>query len=178
MQKIKILIALLILLPALSFAQTYVLKSNVIDEGGEKVTSSNYICQLSIAQYTASEAWIESPNYMAIVGFWNSSIFNGIEEDRDIISLDFSLYQNYPNPVTSGTYIEYSLPITTKVTLKIYDVMGRNIRNLVDRNQNPGSYKIYWDSTNRYGEKVSAGIYFYQMKAGEFSETKKMIIMR
>jgi len=179
MQKTKILMALLILLPTLSFGQTYILKSSVIDEGGEKVTSSGYICKLSIAQQVASQAWIESSNYKAILGFWNYSIpTSGIEEKQEILPVEFCLHQNCPNPVTSGTYIEYALPEATKITLEVYDAMGRAVRTLIEDTQKPGIYRIYWDGTNKRGVKLSSGIYFYRMEARGFNSTKKMIVMR
>jgi len=171
--------ALVILLPALVFAQSYVLESDVIDEGGEKVTSSGYICKLSIAQQAASQAWIESSNYKAILGFWNYSIpTSGIEEKQEILPVEFCLHQNFPNPVTSGTYIEYALPKATKVRLELYDAMGRAVRTLIEETQKPGIYRIYWDGTDRRGVKVSSGIYFYRMEARGFKSTKKMIVMR
>ena len=179
MRKMKLLMALLILLPSLSFGQSYILKSSIIDEGGKKIKSSGYICQLSIAQQTASEAWIKSPNYKAIIGFWNSYIStSGIEDDQEISPSEFYLYQNIPNPVVSGTYIEYALPKATKITLKVYDVMGRAIRTLVTGSQNPGIYKIYWDCRDNSGNEVASGIYFYRMEAKGFRSTKKMIVLR
>jgi len=180
MQKMKFLMASLILLPALIFAQSYILKSNVIDEGGEMVTSSGYICKLSIAQQTASQAWVESSNYKAILGFWNSSSASGsgLEEDQEIIPPNFYLSQNYPNPANAGTYIKYALPKATKVRLEVYDAMGRAIRTLIEDTQKPGIYRIYWDGTDRRGVKVSSGIYFYRMETRGFKSTKKMIVLR
>jgi len=178
MRKIKNLMVLLILLPALVFAQSYILKSNVIDEGGEKLTSSSYMCKLSIAQQAASQAWVESSNYKAILGFWNSSSVSGVEEYQEIIPSKFYLSQNYPNPSNVGTYIEYALPKATKITLEVYDAMGRAVRTLIEDTQKPGIYRIYWDGTDRRGVKVSSGIYFYRMEARGFKSTKKMIVMR
>jgi hypothetical protein len=178
MQKMEFLMASLILLPVLVFAQSYILKSKVIDEGGEKVTSSGYICKLSIAQQTASQGWIESSNYKAILGFWNSSSASGVEEYQEIIPSNFYLSQNHPNPAIAGTYIKYALPEVTKVTLEVYDAMGRAVRTLIEDTQKPGIYKIYWDGTNRRGVKVSSGIYFYRMEARGFRNTKKMIVVR
>ncbi len=89
----------------------------------------------------------------------------------------FRLLQNYPNPFNPSTVIEYSIPAETgyipSVHLKIYDVLGREVATLVNKRQNPGNYKINFDAEN-----FSSGIYFYQLSTGNFSETKKMILLR
>ena len=90
-------------------------------------------------------------------------------------SLDrFSLTQNYPNPFNSSTIISYSLPNTNSVTLKIFDIMGKEIQTLVNESQNVGTYSVNFDASI-----FSGGTYFYKLKIGNnFAETKKMSLIR
>lgn len=90
----------------------------------------------------------------------------------------FILHKNYPNPFNPYTKIEYEIPIVTKVTLKIYNILGQEIKTLVDHEQKTGNYKIFWDGTNNYNIQVSSGLYIYQIRAGKFIQSKKMILLR
>ena len=91
---------------------------------------------------------------------------------------DFALYQNYPNPFNPTTQIRYDLPEEKNVTLVIYDVIGRNIRTLMNVNQTAGYHSIHWDAKNDIGEGVAAGMYIYTIKAGDFRATKKMVLLK
>ena len=94
------------------------------------------------------------------------------------LPLEFSMYQNYPNPFNPATIFRYDLPKNTNVKLTIYDLMGKIVKNLVSDQQNPGYKLIQWNSTNNKGQPVSAGMYFYTIQAGEFRQTKKMVLLR
>jgi len=85
----------------------------------------------------------------------------------------FILYQNYPNPFNPTTTISYSIPKQSFVTIKIYDVLGKEITTLVNNEMQSGNYKVEFD-----GSKSASGIYFYQMKTNEFIQTKKMILIK
>lgn len=86
---------------------------------------------------------------------------------------DFSVSQNYPNPFNPNTIISYQIPKPGFVTLKIYDVLGNEIAVLLSRDQNPGSYDISFDGSN-----LSGGVYFYTITAGDFKETKSMLLIK
>jgi dienelactone hydrolase len=91
---------------------------------------------------------------------------------------DFLVQQNYPNPFNPITTIHYDLPEDALVTINIYDLMGRSIKSLVNGNQSAGYRSIQWDATNNLGEPVSAGMYIYMIQAGEFKQTKKMVLLK
>ncbi|MCS5623052.1 MAG: T9SS type A sorting domain-containing protein, partial [Candidatus Marinimicrobia bacterium] len=95
-----------------------------------------------------------------------------------LLPLEFSLYQNYPNPFNPATIFRYDLPKNTNVKLTIYDLMGKIVKNLVSDQQNSGYKLIQWNSTNNKDQPVSAGMYFYTIQAGEFRETRKMILLK
>lgn len=92
----------------------------------------------------------------------------------DLITLNqFNLNQNYPNPFNPSTIIKYEIPSNSFVTLKIYDVLGKEVAKLVNQNENAGLYSIYFDAS-----KLASGIYYYRIKAGNFMQTKKMILLK
>jgi hypothetical protein len=87
--------------------------------------------------------------------------------------VEFSLSQNYPNPFNPKTIISYQLPVSNHVKLTIYDVMGREAAVLVNHKQNAGSYEVEWD-----GENFASGVYYYMLTAGDFKDTKRMVLVK
>jgi len=88
------------------------------------------------------------------------------------------LYNAYPNPFNPITTLRYDLPENSLVTITIYDMLGRQVKTLMDQTQEAGYRSVIWDATNDYGKPVSAGIYLYQIQAGEFMQTKKMVLLK
>ena len=90
----------------------------------------------------------------------------------------FVLYPNYPNPFNPVTTIRYDLSNESFVDITIYDMLGNVVNNLVNANESPGYKSIQWNATNNQGEPVSAGVYLYKIQAGDFVDTKKMILLK
>ncbi|MGE5458215.1 MAG: T9SS type A sorting domain-containing protein [Methanococcaceae archaeon] len=86
---------------------------------------------------------------------------------------EFSLKQNYPNPFNPATTISYSIPERSQVELKIFDMLGREVSVLVNKEQNAGEYKVQFDASN-----LPSGIYIYRLQSGSFSQTKKLILLK
>lgn len=109
---------------------------------------------------------------------------NGVRTQHGPIYIDvtapetFELSQNYPNPFNPETKIHFQLPKSGKVVIKIFDVLGREVRTLVDGDRNAGFHEVTWDARDNFGRQVSTGIYYYQITAGEFRQTKKMLLMK
>lgn len=99
-------------------------------------------------------------------------------EPIELLPSAFNLEQNYPNPFNPSTIIKYNLASAGNVAIRIYDALGREIKTLVSADKPAGSYTINWDGTDNSGSKVSTGIYFYRLVAGDFVQTKKMILMK
>ena len=99
-------------------------------------------------------------------------------EETDIIVSKYKLNQNYPNPFNPTTAISYQIPENAHVKLTVYNMLGQEIRTLVDNQQIARSYKATWDATDNFGNSVPSGIYFYSINAGDFSATKKMILLK
>ncbi len=109
----------------------------------------------------------------------------GVEEDRETLPGVFALHRNYPNPFNPTTMITYDLPAASNVVLSIYDVLGREVRMLVDELKEAGVERVLWNGLNNKGVAVASGTYFYRMQAsaaqGEttsFAAVKKMLLIR
>ena len=97
---------------------------------------------------------------------------------EDLVPAEFALHQNYPNPFNPTTQIKFDLAEDGLVSIKIYDVMGRQLKTLVNSVKAAGYHSIQWDATNDLGEGVSAGMYIYMIQAGDFVSTKKMVLLK
>ncbi|MDO8549698.1 MAG: T9SS type A sorting domain-containing protein, partial [Ignavibacteria bacterium] len=96
-----------------------------------------------------------------------------IEVDYNSLSQNFTLYQNYPNPFNPTTTIQYSVPEEELVTIKVYDITGREVMTLVNEVKQQGSYEFLF-----VGSELSSGVYLYEMRAGSFSEVKQLILLK
>ena len=90
----------------------------------------------------------------------------------------FALFQNYPNPFNPVTHIAYDLPGDSRVELSIYNLLGQKIRTLVNRDMSGGHHVAVWDGNDDLGSPVSTGIYFYRIRADDFKESRKMILLK
>jgi hypothetical protein len=106
--------------------------------------------------------------------------FNTLEisENNDLNIPEFTLHQNFPNPFNPSTTIQYFIPVASSVKISIYDVLGHAVRNLVDKQQNAGSYKISWNGLDDEGHTVNSGMYFYKLSVDNFSQTRKMLFLK
>ena len=102
---------------------------------------------------------------------------------RELIPQTTALLRNYPNPFNPETWIPYHLAKASEVQITIYDVSGNVVRSLDIGHQSEGYYTnqnraAYWDGTNEMGETVASGTYFYSLTAGDFSATRRMVILK
>ena len=97
---------------------------------------------------------------------------------KDILLLQYALHQNYPNPFNPSTTLHYDLPNDEFVSITVYDMLGNVVNNLVHGNQSSGYRSVQWNATNNQGQPVSAGVYLYSIEAGDFRQTKKMILLK
>ncbi|HQF41428.1 MAG TPA: T9SS type A sorting domain-containing protein, partial [Ignavibacteriaceae bacterium] len=131
--------------------------------------------------YYVGETYTDEINYLKN---WISARLNWMEnnmigeptfvnQENDLLPEKYVLEQNYPNPFNPTTTISWQSPVSSWQTLKIYDVIGNEVATLVDEFKEAGRYQIEFDAT-----ELTSGVYFYQLRAGSFSETKKLILMR
>ena len=97
----------------------------------------------------------------------------GVKETASKLPSTFVLEQNFPNPFNPSTSIRYSIPSTSKVTLRVFDILGREVQTLVNTVQAPGQYTATWNAQN-----LATGVYFYQLSAGSITETKKLMLLK
>ena len=100
------------------------------------------------------------------------------DDNNDILPVKFTLYQNYPNPFNPITRIDYNLPIASDVTLKVYNILGQEVKTLVDVREKAGHKTVYWDGKNNANKSVASGLYLYRLTAEDFTETKKMLLLK
>ncbi|MFQ5499166.1 MAG: PKD domain-containing protein [Candidatus Zixiibacteriota bacterium] len=100
------------------------------------------------------------------------------EGDGNALPTSYSLAQNYPNPFNPTTVISFTLPTTGHVELSVYNVLGQKIRTLAAGEMTVGEHQVTWDATDDGGNEVSTGMYFYRLETGDFSETRKMVLMK
>jgi len=124
------------------------------------------------------------------VGFWRTEVIAAImicpkpsnavegEEQGGLTPKDFELYQNYPNPFNNETLIQFNLRKSAEVTLVVYNILGQKVQTLVKGRIDAGPQSVGWDGKDEKGNELSSGIYFYQLKAGEVTETKRLVLLK
>ena len=123
-------------------------------------------------------AWVDNRRskgwdiYGKIVG-WDWNGVTSVLEDGNNLPKEFSLFQNYPNPFNSTSVIKYSIPKSSQVTLKIFNTLGEEIETLVNSEKPVGTYELNWNAAN-----LPSGVYFYRLQAGDFVQTRKMILLK
>jgi hypothetical protein len=104
---------------------------------------------------------------------YGDTTLTDVDDELNSLPTEYNLDQNYPNPFNPSTVISYQLPISGNVTLKIFDALGREVATLVDEYKNAGSYNIEFDASI-----LPSGVYFYQLQAGSFVQTRKMVLLQ
>jgi hypothetical protein len=100
------------------------------------------------------------------------------QQIENLIPSAYRLEQNYPNPFNPSTTIRYAIPSDGPVTLKVYDITGREVITLINEHKHAGTYEARFDANNASGRSLASGVYFYQIKAGSFSETRKLVLLK
>ena len=146
-----------------------VLRKSVLSAGGEEFSDGEYRIVGTLGQpFMSSES---NP-----VGFWylaSRELNVELEQSSLNVPKEFQLQQNYPNPFNPTTTIEFALPKRSSVTLKLFDILGREIATLVDAELESGVHKINFD-----GQDLASGIYFYRIHADGFLKTKKLMLLK
>lgn len=119
-----------------------------------------------------------SDDEAGIVEVWGARTATNVANEELIEANLSTLFQNYPNPFQGRTTIEYEVSSNDQVSIKIYDTLGRQVRRLVDRSHAPGTHNVQWDGKDDGGAPLAAGVYFYQLQAGEYTAAKQMILFK
>ena len=116
--------------------------------------------------------WYSGNGSFLQMGLATSSLVSSVEQETTLPT-KFSLEQNFPNPFNPSTKIKYSIPQSSYVAVKVYDVLGNEIETLVNEEKPAGTYEVTW-----FAENLPSGVYFYKMTGGNYSETKKMLLLK
>ncbi len=116
---------------------------------------------------------VNKPGFTVSRGYLSGSIATDVDDDPSTLPRQFALNQNYPNPFNPSTVISFDLPHRAEVTLSVFNLLGQEVARLIDGEVPAGEQSVSWNADNN-----SAGIYFYRLNAGEFSETKKMVLLK
>ncbi len=137
------------------------------------------------ASYTAAGGGFplgDLNHYPAKKAEWDAAgrpIVTSVDGDNGrLIPANYMLAQNYPNPFNPSTRIDFSLPEKSHVTLSIHNILGQRVKTLIDRPLNGGAHRVVWNGTNEFGETVTSGIYFYQLRSELGNKTMKMMFMK
>jgi len=120
------------------------------------------------------------PNDLANLNFQNYIYVSNtiLRSNYENMPNQYLLHQNYPNPFNPITTLRYNVPEKILVSISIFDISGNPIKMLVNEVKNAGFYSARWGAINDNGQPVSAGVYFYKIQAGNFVDTKKMILIK
>lgn len=141
-------------------------------------TASNFAYPQSVfVDSHSGHIWVTDFDNNRVLRFDVSTLTNIDEYNNALVLKDFILSQNYPNPFNPSTKISWQSPVDSWQTLKVYDVLGTELETLVDEFRPAGSYEVEFNASSiKY--HPSSGIYFYQLKAGSFIQTKKMVLIK
>jgi 5'-nucleotidase / UDP-sugar diphosphatase len=139
-----------------------------------EIPISNFFCYDSLSEFQVLSEYIALQQTISpiVEGRIVADNSTGVD-DYNVIPEGFELNQNYPNPFNPTTIISWQSPVGSRQTLKVYDLIGREVAKLVDEYKPAGRYEIKWDASG-----LATGVYFYKLQAGSFVETKKLILMK
>ncbi|MFC1489664.1 T9SS type A sorting domain-containing protein [Candidatus Latescibacterota bacterium] len=154
-----------------SYSQDIVVNMHgkITDEAGLGIYDAK-VTVTSITHETSQNTFTDASGDYSI----EIPLITRVENDRP---QDFKLFQNYPNPFNPNTIIEFELNRAADVKLTIYNILGQSIRELINNEYNTGRFSVLWDGRDNGGMFVSSGLYFYRLQAGQYAETKKMLLL-
>lgn len=159
---------------------TYLLSHNLFSQDitGTITTTGNQPVQNCRIEFVNKN--IPTLQYITLtdsLGRYKISITTGVDESDDSYPDGIKLYQNYPNPFSENTVITYIIPKHNDVTIKVYNILGQEVRALITTEIQEGFNNVIWDGKDKFGKKVSSGIYFYKIESGDRTKIKKMLYL-
>jgi len=165
------------------FAYHNVYRSDIMSMESAMVfnTTDSFFIDLEIDPGSNYDYWVTAVDYSGNESEGSNIVQispTGLSTIADLIPEVYALGQNYPNPFNPSTQIRYALPEQSQVVLTVYDMLGRKVRTLVNGVQDAGYRTVMWNATSDMGTPVSAGMYIYTIRANEFYQVKKMILLK
>jgi hypothetical protein len=171
MRVMAVALTVVMLLVAMQAAAQYQITESVIGSGGTNASGGSYQLLGTVGQPAIGVT--AGGSYINEIGFWYMPgwILTGVEDEELPLRTFFG--QNFPNPFNPVTTLAYGLATPARVTIKVYDVSGREVRTLVDRDMEPGRYHATLDAAG-----LAGGVYFARMVAGDYVENKKLVLIK
>lgn len=172
--KAAVLVSSLLVCAAAAFTQNTALRWYSFSSGFGISSSTPSRTTTAIGQPLVGTS--QGSTSMVVSGFLADTLLRGrivSVKQQDALPTTYELFQNYPNPFNPVTTITYQLPATAFVTLKVFDIVGREVTTLVSEPQQPGYYSVAWNAGG-----IASGVYFYHIHAGSFSATRKLMLVR
>gem|GEM_PF-5862886 len=166
-----------------AYVELYDADYNLLDKASMDI-NGQHINQVG-GLFTLGRSWWEpAPVFnglfddIKIYNYSKKEVGTAIDDHEDLVPIQYALKQNFPNPFNPSTEIRFSIPAANTVELQIYNILGQKVRTLLSKNLTAGYHKITWNGKSDQGLQLPSGIYFYRIKAGEFSAVKKMMFIR
>ena len=168
-----IVIIIILFLNVSTLAQNSQVRTYSFSSGFAISNSANTISISSVGEYFVGRS--SNGSNIITSGFLasTSSVITDVVGEKDVVPNVFDLHQNYPNPFNQSTVISYQLPVGSNVSLKIYDILGKEVGTLVNENKEAGYYETKFD-----GSELASGMYIYRLTAGSYISTKKMLMIK
>lgn len=149
------------------------LRTGVFATGGGRMSSGTYAAAGTMGQSVLGRS--AGTTYTAAAGFWGDGgvILDVGGSETEGIPTEYAIRQNYPNPFNPGTTIQYELPRASHVSITVYDMLGRQVSLLLNERRDAGIHEVKFD-----GSAFASGVYLYRIQAGEFTQTKKLIMLK
>ena len=186
-QIIYIVILLLLLGSLMDIFPQYVINKSVTGNGSSFMQNGSQVVNGTLGQTLIGIN--TNSTQQNHIGFWFqvNSVVTAVENESDNLPTEFRLYQNYPNPFNPTTTIKYAIthPLIPSregkersdrgvlVTLKVYNILGKEVATLLNKKQSPGIYKVTFDASD-----LPSGVYIYQIRAGSFEQSRKLLLMK
>ncbi|MEZ4764492.1 MAG: FlgD immunoglobulin-like domain containing protein [Calditrichia bacterium] len=166
---------------------------NLLSPGGIDYVSNSYTAygndglhfnqainngQNGVVDTDVANALHDASDHMPVLLKLRFGVPTGIRDGSENLPDTPQLFDNYPNPFNPGTNIRFALPSAQDIQLNIYNARGQQVRSLANGNYLPGNHNLFWDATNDNGERVASGVYFYQLRAGVFQQSQKMLLIQ
>jgi len=150
------------------------ISSTVLANGGTTVSGSSNRIAGTVGQAVIGIS--RGSNNATVAGFWYASVnlITSVEEiENELLPTEFRLEQNYPNPFNPSTTIQFAVPRVSHVSIKLYDILGRQVATLIDEAYQPGQYRVVFEAG-----QLASGLYVYRIQAGSFRDTKKLMLLK
>ena len=168
-----VLLSVCFLLYAGNVSAQYQIRNGVFGNGGAISSGESYQTTGTVGQ--ACVGTVEGASYAQKVGFWYHAggLFTPVEKTPGIVPVEFRLDQNFPNPFNPTTTIRFAVPKPTSVKLVLYDILGREVSTLIDQKIPCGEHEVTFEADN-----LPSGVYVARLQAGEFTATRKLVLLR